>query len=147
MLITEQEIKEKKNSLKVEASDIFKELSPADRRKFTKIIGRLVGDAKDSTVYNTLFEYMEENPKAFIELTKKPKDKINIEAEIRDALEVNALRRKDGRIFRVVGDDPNGKQIGFDIQDAVDFLSKAENQDIRVQLKAEIKAKKGRVSE
>ncbi len=139
----EASIKEQKNSLKIEANELFAEMTPSDKRKLAKNIGRLIGDATDKTVSNIVYDFLEENPERFISQASKPKSEVNIQYEILEAIEVNALRKVDGgRIVRMVGSDDKGTQIGFDINDAVYFLSKPENQDIRLQIKKEVEAKK-----
>jgi len=138
----ELSLKEKERDERIEALDLFSKLNPDQKRQLCRIIGMGVSNQTDKFVSVTLGEFAENNYKKFLSFAKKPKERIQVESLLQEAVEANVVRIKDKRYFR--GNPEEGMELGFDFTTAADFLANPKNTDIRQSLANEVSAKKNK---
>lgn len=140
----EAESKLYKQEVKRKAFKKFDEMNSSMKGKMARILQIMeTANISDKVIDMRLFDFIEANPKVFLDAANRDLDLINAESLLYEALEYNVLRRKDGRVVKVSG-DKDGAIIGNDIPSAVNFLMLKSNTDIATMITNEIQAKKNR---
>lgn len=88
-----------KADLKLEATELFAKFSAEDRKKLLKIYGENPTGNTDKFIKGMLFDKLESNPKQFIEIASKSKERIFLEAFIFDLISKGVLRERAGVYF------------------------------------------------
>lgn len=138
----EAESKLYKQEIKRSAFKKFDSLTPTQLSKIYRIlqIGETRG-VSGKVVESKLLDFLEANPKDFLAVANKDSNLMLVESTVLEALDLNILRKKEGRIIKVSG-EKEGAVIGVDFNGAVNFLMIKGNSDILDNIIKEIVAKK-----
>lgn len=146
-------IKEKEQESKEVAFTEFGQLSPSDRRKFSRRLGILKGsETSDKIVKTNLFSYIELGKKqreSFLRLLrdqKKDQDRFDVHEEVLLAMELNLIKNKGGKFIRIIDDTKEGSELGVNEESVVDFYLSSKNGDLRDQLVKDINNKINRTT-
>lgn len=135
---TEKQAKLRNDKFKIkrDAYKIFGKLNADSQRSFLKIVGKKVDDSSTvDFIESEINEFIESNPQEFIDIIGDPN--FEIRAFIFDCLSIRAIVRKSGKYLLNGGDT-----IGMSIDDVVAFFNDVNNQDIYINLKAKVDARR-----
>lgn len=125
---------EKQADLKLEALDIFSDMSSDERRGILKLYGlRGLEDISDRQIKAALFEKIEFDINKFLTLVKDKNLKTRIMIE--DLLEKGMLTKK-GQYYVY-----EGESLGSSLDAVVEFFNDPKNQSIKIVMTQEAKAK------
>jgi len=105
-----------------EATMLFMEMSPEQKRNVSWILGLPMENKKEVVVNTNLFTLLQKNPEKFLIVAKKNKDLVELEALVLRAIDKGVLRNTNGKIYKVLPDGNLGAILGNDVQTTVSFL-------------------------
>lgn len=138
VLVNKEEEAQKTNEYaktKRQAYKAFDKMSYNDMRKALRVLGQNSNNVGDEVVEARLNEFIENNPKKFIERWANNNNR-NTEFLIKEAVASNVIR-KNKNVYKYGSD-----VIGHTLQEAIDFLDNPEYQDIKTAILNETEIKK-----
>lgn len=126
----------KEIEVETEAYKLFNNMTPTAMREFLLVTGKRAGkDSTDEFVKSTIGQIVKKAPQAFIDIVKDNHFKIKL--FIQKCVEANIMT-KEGTKYSIYGDKP----FAFTLEQAVDYLSNMDNQNVYMTLKSQLEAKK-----
>lgn len=128
----EAKIKNDRGKVRREAYKLFGRLTMNDMKDILKLLGQRVNnDASADFVEGKITEFMDEKPQDFIDIMTDSNFKMKV--FVHNCIAIKAIT-KSGSKYMLNG----GDTIGLSMEEAIEYISNPENQDIYKSLKAKV---------
>ena len=119
-------------SIKKKAYAAFGKMSSEDMRSFLKVYGNTPSDnASPEWLESQIGKIIDEKPTKFLDIVEDKAFKMKV--FIKDCIAKKALK-KSGSKYALMG----GDIIGYSLEDTIEYLGKAENQEVYINLKSKL---------